>query len=89
MTLLEGHFHLADDNVVKRMEYNDSLKQLIESIKPEYVHLKYDKIGFNEHNKVAAIDTAVDLEDLAAGDTLVLRKQTPISRTWQPAYRAH
>ena len=33
--------------------------------------------------------TDAHLEDLAAGDTLVLRKQTPISRTWQPAYRAH
>jgi len=65
-TLLEGHFQLADENVVKRMEYNDRLKQLIESIKPDYVHLKYEKIGFSEHNRVAAIDTAEDLEDLVA-----------------------
>ena len=74
----------TDDDRIERRRNTDELatvRRLIPSPGPK-------SVGFLVW-WVLGLYADAHLEDLAAGDTLVLRKQTPISRTWQPAYRAH
>ena len=61
--VIEGHFMTADEHVQSRLDYNDRLEQLLDSVKPTFSQVKYSKLSFGEDNRVITVDSTIDQEE--------------------------